>query len=526
MTYFPKILVQSTLNRIRERTRRRNLQRKYLRRYLQPGLEGLEPRQMLASDLPDVITVGRVLSTWTTADIQNHELKITYSVYNQQASEVSGVLLTTTLEPGVTFKTATQLPDQNGQELAWSLGTLPAFGRASIEVSVSLVDATPLQIDTGAHAFGTVDAAAVTDAAPFATLRTDVIDPLLLASTPDANTTDPFIQAKAAELDYDPQRIFDFLTHDIGYESYVGSLRGARGTLWSNAGNALDEASLGIALMRSSGIPSQYVQGTLSDPLAQQLILSMFPASFQTVGYIPAGTQTADPAHDPLLLTETKQHYWIQFNAGAGFKDADPTFPDAVVGQTFAPSQAVFAEVSAALRQHVTLTVNVETYSQAGALFGLGNALGQTTVLTETFNSVELVGRPLAIGHLVTGNSLGTPVFSSQTYTYTPYFRIGDEAFDLKNDSINVGQSFQELFTNFPFGTTVVTGEFLNTLITATDGSQVSAERTLFDRIGYAARQGQVATNVSIGSLGTPSISPLDLHTISFQSGINQVVVQ
>ncbi len=91
-------------------------------------------------------------------------------------------------------------------------------------------------------------------------------------------------------LDYNAQNIFNFLQNDIGYNSYTGSLRGARGTLWSNAGNALDVASLGVALMRASGIPAQYVQGTLSVSQAQQLILSMFPASFQTVGYIPAGT--------------------------------------------------------------------------------------------------------------------------------------------------------------------------------------------------------------------------------------------
>ncbi len=53
-------------------------------------------------------------------------------------------------------------------------------------------------------------------------------------------------------------------TTTIGYNSYTGSLRGARGTLWSSAGNALDVASLGVALLRASGIPAQYVAGTLS----------------------------------------------------------------------------------------------------------------------------------------------------------------------------------------------------------------------------------------------------------------------
>ena len=129
--------------------------------------------------------------------------------------------------------------------------------------------------------------------------RRAVVDPSLLASTPDANTTDPFIQEEAAKLDYDPQQIFDFLHTQIGYNSYTGSVRGARGTLWSSAGNALDVASLGVALMRASGIPAQYAQGTLSQSQAQQLILSMFPASYQTVGYIPAGTHDGRPGERP-----------------------------------------------------------------------------------------------------------------------------------------------------------------------------------------------------------------------------------
>jgi transglutaminase-like putative cysteine protease len=93
-------------------------------------------------------------------------------------------------------------------------------------------------------------------------------------------------------------QIFDFLQTQIGYNSYLGSDRGARGTLWSDAGNALDVASLGVALMRASGIPTQYVSGTLSQSQARTLILSMFPTSFQTVGYIPSGAQTSNPAAD------------------------------------------------------------------------------------------------------------------------------------------------------------------------------------------------------------------------------------
>src|SRR5437868_1905756 len=100
------------------------------------GVEPLEPRQLLACDVPVGITVGRTLSSWTAAGIQGNPLRITYSVYNEQDTEVSDVRLTTTLAPNVSFVTASAVPTQTGRELTWSVGKLVAHGRASIEVTV------------------------------------------------------------------------------------------------------------------------------------------------------------------------------------------------------------------------------------------------------------------------------------------------------------------------------------------------------------------------------------------------------
>ena len=64
-----------------------------------------------------------------------------------------------------------------------------------------------------------------------------------------------------------------------------------------DAGNALDVASLGVALMRASGIPAQYVEGTLSEspgPDAASCRCSR-PATRRSATSRPA-RQSSDPA--------------------------------------------------------------------------------------------------------------------------------------------------------------------------------------------------------------------------------------
>ncbi len=462
------------------------------------------------------------MSSYMAPGIGSQPLKITYTAYNQTAETLTGVVLTTTLQGGVSFLDASVLPDRKGQELAWSIGTLSPFDRVSVVLTVGRdAGLNPLVLDTGAAVFATLDARAVSDAAPAATLRDAVIAPELLGSTPDANTTDPFIQQRAAELDYAPARIFSYLNSDVGYESYTGSLRGARGTLWSAAGNALDEASLGVALFRASGIPARYARGTLSDTLARQLILSMFPPSFQTVGRIPIGTAAADPANDPKLLAETRDHYWIQFDAGAGFQNADTSgLAGSGIGTAVTTATSTFAEVAEALRHKVRVKLDAEIYSQIGAAFGLGNGLGTRSALDHTFNTVDLVGRPITIGNFVNTTAIGTPIFVSRTITYSPYIIVGDEAFDSDNDDLIRGQDYQEVLTNFPLATQLVTGLFLKMEVSGPDGPTQTFERALVDRIGFAARRGIGGSNVSFDPKGPPALSEFDLFTLHVQPAL------
>lgn len=478
--------------------------------------ELLEPRLML-SGIPPAIVVGRTLSSYFAGDVQNHQETLNFTVYNELADPVTGVLLTDTLRPGVTFSSASILPDQSGQNLAWSLGSIPAFGRASVSLTVNLPNAIPSQLDTGAVAFGNLNAGAVTDSAPVATLRTGSLsNTALLASTPDANAADPFIQEKAAALDYDAQQIFDYLHNEVGYNSYIGSLRGARGTLWSSAGNALDVASLGVALMRASGNPVQYVSGTLSQSQAQQLILSMFPASFQTVGYIAPGTLLADPANDAQLLAETESHYWFQFDVGGSMTDADPLM-SATIGQAFTSPSGTFTEVADSLRAKTEVKLMVESYSQIAAALS-SSGLSNQLVLDQTFDDVDLVGRSLSVGNLVSVSNTSAFIISSQNYTYSPYILVNEEDGNTAAAETLHGTQYQEILTNLPLATTFVTGLFLDVTTIAPQliGPAVShtVEKTLFDRIGYAARHGAGNPNVSVDPTSGPIVNPANVVTL------------
>jgi len=500
---------------------------------LRPIFEPLENRLMLdassASQLPAAIVVGRTLATPSTAassapapsyfvgEVQNNQVTITYTVYNEQADPETGVLLTTTLEPGVTLASSSAQPDESGQNLAWSLGTLSGFERATVSVTVNLANPIPSQLDGGASVYAMLDAGVVSSSTPAATLRSgNVSDPSLLASTPDANTNDPYVQEEAAALDYGPQQIFNFLRTQIGYQAYFGSVRGARGTLWSDAGNALDVASLGVALLRASGIPAQYVEGTLTQSDAQQLILSMFPPQDQTAGYIPAGAQVSDPANDPELLSETESHYWFQFDTGSGMTDADPLIPGATIGQISATSTGTFAEVPDSLREKTEVQLVAEITSEGL----LGSTSSEKTVLDQTFNDVDLVGHPLTFGNFVSGQSAGF-LITATTYTYTPYVAVGDDANpNPSNDETITGTPYQEVFSNFPFVSSEVTGLFLNVTLSGPQGSAQTYQKTLFDGIGYAVRQNG-GTPVGSGQpTGSPSISPLEVWSMSVSAAM------
>lgn len=177
-------------------------------RHLPPPCERLEDRLMPSAD-SDVISVGRTLSSWTSADARNAQLKNQYTVYDQQAEAVSGVQLSRTLKSGVSCASATMAPStRTGQALSWSLGTIARFGSATVDVADALAGSNVLQIDSESHVVGVCQGASTAENDPdlLAETPTQLLDPAqyrhrLPERRPELRLRDDWCIVRRADVD-------------------------------------------------------------------------------------------------------------------------------------------------------------------------------------------------------------------------------------------------------------------------------------------------------------------------------------
>ncbi len=415
-------------------------------------------------------------------------------VFQPTAAEVISASLPASLADGV---------------YTFHLDDIPPLGQASVTIELDGPGSVtgPTELDNGAAGWGMVNGRSATATAPATTLWPSDMSAWLSCPV-DANCADPYVIEQAAQLGQNPETLFAFV-RDLSFESYGGSLRGARGTLWSAAGNSVDQASLLIALLRASGVPARYRSGLLADGDTETLILSMFPAPLGVLGYLPADNPfpQADPLQNQLLRQESSNHYWVEaYLPGLGWSDLDPSFATAQVGDRFvaAPDPTPLAELPAALRHSVNLRLKVEKYHPI-------SGLTHSYPLDYTFSAVELVGEPVTFGHMVRTDNQSGMVFANLFHTYTPYLMLADA------DALLEGEPFQETITNFPLGTEIVTGEWLEIELRHPDGTVEGYEREIYDAIGYDARLN--GGTISVGDGGRtdqPIISELTLFTALF----------
>ncbi|MBP7600369.1 MAG: transglutaminase family protein, partial [Thermoflexales bacterium] len=364
---------------------------------------------ILRPDLPNTATI-----TESIAILAAHD-------YRQDPNTIRNVLITDTLLAAAGFVSASPALSRTGSSVLWSLGDIPPMGSLTATLTLSATpgggDFTPL--DGGPVAHATLNGRRVSAAGAVSQIASEALGAYLVR-TVDADTRDDYMLRKAAELQHASGPLFE-LVKGLGNETYAGSLRGTRGTLWGEAGNSLDKASLLIALLRASGVPARYRHGSLSPATSQALIASMFTTPTRIEGYVPAGAPVSDPLNDAALLAEAADHWWAEAYLAGAWTDLDPSFAAAIPGMTFQASVAGdgsdrIAEIPDAQRHKVTVRLKVQKFN---------NYLGGLTdffPISRTFASVEVAGKPVALAHVVNPQSVSGLVFGNTIVDYTPYF--------------------------------------------------------------------------------------------------------
>ena len=82
-------------------------------------------------------------------------------------------------------------------------------------------------------------------------------------------------EALVSRLDFDGEQIVRYVTEQLRFEQYPGLLRGVRGTLLSQAGNALDQSVLLASLLKDAGYDARILRGPLDNAEALNLLRQM-----------------------------------------------------------------------------------------------------------------------------------------------------------------------------------------------------------------------------------------------------------
>jgi len=364
------------------------------------------------------------------------------------------------------------------------------------------------------------------------------------------------VQAKAAELGRDIDKIFGFVRDQVRYEVYEGVLRGPQGTLMGGAGNSYDKSLLLAALLRQNGYDVRHVRGRLSEERAKALVSQMFAAFKQggpapglasvpvnlpnaaaaskefadvVVAYWLANIDTvrsalerdkvrpsqAPPVSDKDLINEAMDHVWVEYRQGDKWVALDPSTKGARLGESFAASQQTPGSVPPALFHRVTIRVMAEE-RRAGKV-------SATEALRHEAPAADLNGASASLSFKFSPAGVG--------WSAVPVLRIEDKEIagrivagsGLAGGVQNLGR---ELFARPgqppQSGPREPTAVWIDFDFTYPSGRVAAVRRKIFDRIGPVARGEKREADAPLLPLDQINGTPVYLgnsYAFSFASG-------
>jgi large repetitive protein len=365
-----------------------------------------------------------------------------------------------------------------------------------------------------------------------------------LSATPTSPEPDP-IKELALELEFDPERIFRFVSEDIRYEPYAGVLRGARGTLTGRAGNSADQALLLAALLEASAVTYRFAMAPIDAVTADALMSSagstVESARAETIDALVGAGEGGRPLRievDPAMQArleeaearadevtgwarqqvegsvsmiedalaaagievpdafaglpslERDRHIWLQSASGPEWIDLDPSLPSTVMGEAIASPEITADTLPRELRHLVRFSIVAETVA--------GTGLREETLLEfEEFADV-LAAEPITFVNIEQQGlkALGADIVSALGggTTYVPCLVIGEDIV-AASGVIRFGGGSDDPFGVVGEGASEgtvregePTAEWLEVAISSPGQEPVVVRREVFDRLGPAAR--------------------------------------
>ena len=323
------------------------------------------------------------------------------------------------------------------------------------------------------------------------------------------------VDALAAALSFDPDQAYEFVRDRIGFDPYEGVLRGAEGTLAARAGNALDRALLLAALLDAMGVEHRFAVADLDDAsvdrvLERALVAPLEPlptpgieltaldasaiATRATRDYARLREALGDrvdaiPGADANVMREAVRHHaWVQAAFGTGWRDLDPTLPDALIGTTIVPPSETPASLPDDAWHTVTLRVVAGTVGDAG--------LTEHTVIERTFRADEAAASDVFVTFVPYDANLGTVIAQalSGESQWTPLLVVETDV--ATGEPFAVSSRGTDVFGD---QTEVVELATLRLIVEgrAPDGSTSEAERLLLDRLPDGASEAITADELT-----------------------------
>ena len=212
-------------------------------------------------------------------------------------------------------------------------------------------------------------------------------------------------------LGSDPDAAFDFARDRLRTEPYTGSLRAPQAVLAAGGGNPQDKAEFLMQLFETMGFDARIASASLPAELAadrfsdvcRDRTYSPWPLRLaglqdQAAARLQARARRDFDALEAALadivpgasdaIKSPQTHYWVQMRDGDGWRDYDPSFPDARPGEAFVQPLALSRGGTDPHR--VRISVKVESLRDG--------RLRETSVLSQEFTARQIAGAAMHLG--------------------------------------------------------------------------------------------------------------------------------